>query len=81
MERLLICMIVCVVFSIIFIGIFGRYKKNWKVSRGLEMWLDVEMWENLSDCIVILWKWGYCIVVIYIVFNMVSFYELYLLYL
>ncbi len=35
------------------------YKKNRKVSAGAEKWLDVEMWENTSACIVTLKARGY----------------------
>lgn len=49
-----------------------RYKKNRKVSRGSETWLDAEMWENSSDCIATLRKRGYRIAVTHIAPNTVS---------
>ena len=54
---------------------FGRYKKNRKVSRGTEKWLDAEMWENANDCIATLRKRGYRIAVTHIAPDTVRFCE------
>ncbi|KAG0592254.1 hypothetical protein KC19_1G237100 [Ceratodon purpureus] len=53
-----------------------KYKKNRKVSRGTEKWLDAEMWEKSSDCIAALRKRGYRIAVTHIAPDTVSIHDM-----